>query len=75
MRRREFIVALGGAAVAWPLVAHAQQRQPARIGFLRAAVPPEQTLAALRSGLSDQDYHEGKNVPPTLLARADEVIE
>jgi putative ABC transport system substrate-binding protein len=60
MRRRNFISLVGGAAVALPLAARAQQRQPARIGFLRAAAPPDHTMAALRRGLADQDYHEGK---------------
>jgi putative ABC transport system substrate-binding protein len=63
MRRREFITLLGGATVAGPLAARAQQPAAwqARIGFLRAAPAPETTMAALRRGLAEHGYIEGQH--------------
>ena len=67
MRRREFITLLGGAAVAWPLAARAQQadRMP-RVGVLvsRIADDPEEQarLAAFVQGLQELGWTEGRNV-------------
>jgi putative ABC transport system substrate-binding protein len=64
MRRRKFLVVLGGAAVAWPLAARAQAPAMPVIGFLGSGSPNAfaQAVAALRRGLNQTGYAEGQNV-------------
>src|SRR5882672_1731320 len=65
MRRREFLGAIGGAAVAWPLASRAQQPSGKvfRIGFL--GLPTADSLPkrteAFRAGLRDLGYQEGRD--------------
>src|SRR4051794_22327101 len=62
MRRREFIVGVGGAAAAWPFAARAQQPERIRrIGFLRAAPPPQHELDALLNALAERRYVQGRH--------------
>lgn len=61
MRRRDFVTLLGSAA-AWPLMARAQQGRQRKIGFLCLGTPdPKPFLEALRAGLHDLGYDEGKD--------------
>jgi len=65
VKRRTFITLPGGAAVAWPLAARAQQAgKVPRIGFLGMASPSTFALRleAFRLGLRDFGYIEGTTV-------------
>jgi putative ABC transport system substrate-binding protein len=67
MRRREFITLLGGAAVAWPLAARAQQSDRVRrIGMLLSYVASDAEnqarVAAFQTTLHQLGWTEGRNV-------------
>jgi len=64
MKRREFILALGSAAVAWPLAAQAQQPALPVVGFLGSGSPQSDAfrVAAIRQGLIESGSVDGRNV-------------
>src|SRR5260370_33448343 len=64
IRRREFMLALSGAAVTWPGAARAQQAPMPAVGFLHSASVRNYELQvnAFREGLANAGYVEGRNV-------------
>jgi putative ABC transport system substrate-binding protein len=67
MRRREFITLLGGAAVAWPLVARAQQTDRMKqigvlIPYAESDPVGQARVTALKRGMQELGWTEGGNV-------------
>jgi putative tryptophan/tyrosine transport system substrate-binding protein len=65
--RRQFISALGGAAVAWPLAAHAQQPDRIRrvgllMGFAETDAMWQSPLSRFRASLQHLGWTDGRNV-------------
>jgi putative tryptophan/tyrosine transport system substrate-binding protein len=83
IRRRDFVILLGGGAAAWPLAAHAQQpvSKLPRIGI----IDPAARWDPFRQGLRDLGYVEGRNIaveyrsaearPERLVAAATELAQ
>ena len=67
MKRRELIVLIGGAAVAWPLAGHAQQPERVRrvgvlIGFPENDPVTQRLVMAFAQALRRFGWIEGKNI-------------
>jgi putative ABC transport system substrate-binding protein len=87
MKRRAFLLTLGGAAVGWPLSATAQQPSPPVVGFLHSATPAPAAgqQAGFLEGLKEAGFIEGKNVlieyrwadghPERLAALASDLVD
>jgi putative tryptophan/tyrosine transport system substrate-binding protein len=64
MKRRDFIVLVGGATAAWPVTVCAQQSTMPVVGFRNAASPQGYPwpLSAFLKGLGEAGYVDGRNV-------------
>jgi hypothetical protein len=63
MRRREFITVLGATAFGWPIASRAEQHnaQMPVIGLLTAVNLPDWATRAIRTGLDEAGFVEGRD--------------
>src|SRR5688500_15488784 len=69
LRRRDFVMLICGAAVAWPLAARAQPPAMPVLGILNRA--GAEWITAFREGLSEVGQIEGRNVAIELRSTED----
>jgi putative tryptophan/tyrosine transport system substrate-binding protein len=62
VKRRDFIVVLGGAAAAWPFAARAQSTKNPTIGFLGTVTPSAWPYEAFDQRLRELGWIDGKTV-------------
>jgi hypothetical protein len=79
LKRREFIVLLGGAAAAWPLSASAQQPKRPLIGFLsnpsRKTLTEVLLLPAFHRGLAEARYAKARMSQSNIVSQTVKLIE
>jgi hypothetical protein len=61
IERRKFLATLGGAAVAWPLAARAQQPKMLRVGFVGMQPRESPLYANFLKRMAELGYQEGRN--------------
>jgi putative tryptophan/tyrosine transport system substrate-binding protein len=64
MRRRDFVLLIGGVAASWPFAVRGQQGTLPVIGFLSSRSPEESAhlVAAFHQGLAEGGFIDGENV-------------
>ena len=63
MRRREFIILIGGAAAAWPLAARGQPAPKTHfVLWVSTEAQPDPFIAGFREGMRERGYVEGQNL-------------
>jgi putative ABC transport system substrate-binding protein len=61
IRRRDFVILLGGAAATWPLAARAQSPKMLRVGYSGMLPREAPHYAAFEKRMAELGYQEGRN--------------